>query len=85
MSLVSRTEQGYGCIDSRFDDLPDGFSIFDGKRSQFTQTTQQDHGQRRSQWRQVGTLEPRAGTEVDQQVGQQLQSAALDGASGGTE
>jgi len=85
MSLVSRTQQGYGCIDSRFDDLPDGSSVLDGKRGQFTQTAQQDHGQRRSQGRQVGPPEPRAGTEVDQQVRQQLQPAALDGASDRTE
>ena len=85
MSLVSRTQQGYGCIYSRFYDPPDGSSILDGKRGQFTQTAQQDHGERRRQRRQVGPPEPRAGTEVDQQVRQQLQPATLGGASDGSE
>src|SRR2546421_12182340 len=56
-SLVSRAEQGYGRIDGRFDDLTDGSSVLDGKRGQFTKTTQQDHGQRRGERRQGGPPE----------------------------
>jgi hypothetical protein len=82
---VSRAEQRYRRIHGRLDDRPDGSSIFDCERGQFAQTTQQDHGERRSQWRQISTPKARAGTQIDQQAGQQLQPAALDGASGVTE
>jgi hypothetical protein len=82
---VPRAEKSYGRIHRRFNDLPDGSSIFDGKRGQFTQAAQQDHGQRRSQRRQVSPPEAWAGAEVDQLAGQQLQPAALDGTGDGTE
>jgi len=79
---VARTEQRDGRINGRFDDVADGPAVLDGKRGQLPQPAQQDHGQRRGQLRQIGAPESRVGAQVDQQVGQQLQPAALDGARG---